>query len=81
MTVHKTVGPKGWMHSSKNTKTMQIDIKPSLLSLMGLLNWTLSDWRKVIRRDESPFQVCSVRNSKKVIIWSRNKDFVKPIEK
>ena len=48
---------------------------------MELLNWTLNDWRKVIWSDESPFQVCSERNSKKVIIWPRNMDFVEPIEK
>ena len=48
---------------------------------MELLNWTLNDWKKVMRSDESPFQVCSERNSMKVIIWPRNKDFVEPIEK
>ena len=35
----------------------------------------------IVRNDECPFQVCYERNSKKVIIWPRNKDFVKPIEK
>ena len=65
------------MHSPKNPKNTQIDRRPSLLSIMELLNWTLNDWRKVIRSDESPFQVCP----EKIIIWPRNKDFMEPIEK
>ena len=81
MTVHTTVRLKGWMHGRKNTKNTQIDIRPSLLTIMELLNWTSNDWRRVIRSDESPFQVCSERNSKKLIVWPRNKDFVEPIEK
>ena len=80
MTVYKTARPKGWMHSPKNTKISQVDERrPSPVSIMELLNWTPNDWRNVIGIDESPFQVSSERNSKKVIIW--NMEFVIPLEK
>ena len=50
MTVHKTVRSKGWMHCPKNTKNTQIDKRPSLLSIIELLSWTLNDLRKVIQK-------------------------------
>ena len=69
------------MQSPKNTKNTKIDRRPSLLSIMELLHWTLNDWGMEVQIDKSHTQVYCLRNSEKVIIWPRNKNFVEPIEK